>query len=95
MYLGRVVEMAATEDLFDNANHPYTRALIDEMPSIKNRKRRFSALKGEVPSPLSPPPGCHFHTRCPHAMAVCREIKPALKEVAPAHFSACHLNETA
>jgi peptide/nickel transport system ATP-binding protein len=93
MYLGRVVEEAPTEELFARPNHPYTRALLDEVPTISTRKRRFTAIKGEIPSPLNPPAGCHFHPRCPLAMEVCRNTAPALKEVAAGHSAACHLND--
>ena len=92
MYLGRIVEEAPAEEIFARANHPYTQALLAEVPRIEARKREFTAIKGEIPSPLAPPPGCHFHPRCPHAMAVCREIAPVLREIAPRHRSACHLN---
>ena len=92
MYLGRIVEEAPAEEIFARANHPYTQALLAEVPRIEARKREFTAIKGEFPSPLAPPPGCHFHPRCPHAMAVCREIAPTLREIAPQHRSACHLN---
>jgi len=95
MYLGRIVELAATEALFLAPNHPYTRALIEEVPRLDPRKRRFSALKGEIPSPLHPPSGCHFHPRCPHAFARCRSERPALREIAPGRLSACHLNDVA
>ncbi len=93
MYLGRIVEEAPSEEIFARANHPYTQALLSEVPRIEARKREFTAIKGEIPSPLHPPPGCHFHPRCPHAMPVCREVAPALKTVAPGHRSACHLND--
>ena len=93
MYLGRVVETAPAEEVFARANHPYTRALLAEVPRIDNRKRRFAGVQGEIPSPLNPPGGCHFHPRCPHAMARCRTERPALREIAPGHRSACHLNE--
>jgi len=92
MYLGRIVEEAPAEEIFARPNHPYTQALLAEVPRIDSRKREFAAIKGEIPSPLAPPPGCHFHPRCPHAMPVCREIAPRLREVAPLHRSACHLN---
>ncbi len=92
MYLGRIVEEAPAEEIFARANHPYTQALLSEVPRIDTRKREFTAIKGEIPSPLNPPPGCHFHPRCPHAMAACREQAPVLREVAPGHRSACHLN---
>jgi len=93
MYLGRIVEVARTEALFDSPNHPYTRALLAEVPRIDARRRRFAALKGEIPSPLNPPPGCHFHPRCPHAMDRCREAAPPLREIAPGRWSACFLND--
>jgi len=92
MYLGRIVEEAPAEEIFARANHPYTQALLAEIPRIDARKRQFTAIKGEIPSPLDPPSGCHFHPRCPHAMPICREQAPALKGIAPAHRSACHLN---
>jgi peptide/nickel transport system ATP-binding protein len=92
MYLGRIVESASTEDIFARANHPYTQALLAEVPRIEARKRRFTAVKGEIPSPINPPSGCHFHPRCPHAMPRCREAVPTLRDIAPGHRSACHLN---
>jgi len=93
MYLGRVVEVAATEDIFDAPNHPYTQALLSEVPRIELRKRDYQPIKGEIPSPLDPPPGCHFHPRCPHASERCRAERPALREIAPGRWSACHLND--
>ncbi len=92
MYLGRVVESAPAEEIFSSANHPYTQALLRQVPRLETRKTRFQPIVGEIPSPLAPPPGCHFHPRCPHAMPRCREEAPALREVAPGHLSACHLN---
>jgi peptide/nickel transport system ATP-binding protein len=71
MYLGRIVEEAPTEEIFNHANHPYTCALLAEVPRIESRKHRFTAITGEIPSPLNPPPGCHFHPRCPYAMPRC------------------------
>ena len=94
MYLGRIVESSPTGELFAAPNHPYTKALLAEVPDIAVRRKSFVAIKGEIPSPLDPPPGCHFHPRCPHALARCREERPALKEIAPGRWSACHLNET-
>ncbi|MDR3535930.1 MAG: ATP-binding cassette domain-containing protein [Acetobacteraceae bacterium] len=93
MYLGRIVESAPTEAVFTHANHPYTRALLSEVPRIEARKRRFTAITGEIPSPLNPPTGCHFHPRCPFAMARCSVESPALREIAAGHRSACHLND--
>ncbi len=92
MYLGRVVEQAPSEEIFARANHPYTVSLLSAVPRIEARKRAFATVQGEIPSPLNPPPGCHFHPRCPHAMERCRVEVPALKEIAPGHLSACHLN---
>lgn len=95
MYLGRVVEEAPTEEVFRRANHPYTQSLLASVPRIESRKRAFSTVKGEIPSPLDPPGGCHFHPRCPHAMERCRLERPALRQIAPGHHSACHLNDAA
>jgi len=93
MYLGRVVETATVDEVFQRPNHPYTRALLAEIPSLKSRHKIFTAIKGEIPSPLNPPTGCHFHPRCPHAMPRCKTERPLLREVAPMQFSACHLND--
>jgi peptide/nickel transport system ATP-binding protein len=93
MYLGRVVEIAATEELFSKPNHPYTQALLANAPRITSKKQRFTPIAGEIPSPFAPPTGCHFHPRCPHAMPRCRSERPALTEIAPGHLSACHLND--
>ena len=92
MYLGRVVESAPAGELFARPNHPYTQALLAEAPTLEVRKKEFIAIKGEIPSPLHPPSGCHFHPRCPHATARCKSERPEWKEVAPGHASACHLN---
>ena len=96
MYLGRVVETAPAEELFNKPNHPYTQGLLAEVPSLTVRKKDFVAIKGEIPSPLNPPTGCHFHPRCPHAGSVpgdrCKTEQPMLKEIAVNRFSACHLN---
>jgi peptide/nickel transport system ATP-binding protein len=93
MYLGRIVEIAPTEALFRAPNHPYTRALLANVPRLEARKQRFEPVKGEIPSPFDPPSGCHFHPRCPFAMARCRDERPALAEIAPGRWSACHLND--
>ena len=95
MYLGRVVESAPTAALFSEPNHPYTRALLDEVPRMDLRHRVFEPVRGEIPSPLDPPRGCHFHPRCPHATARCRSEVPRLREIASGHRSACHLNDMA
>jgi peptide/nickel transport system ATP-binding protein len=93
MYLGRVVESGPTEEFFAEPNHPYAQALLAEIPRLDHRKRTFHPIKGEIPSPLDPPPGCHFHPRCPHAFDRCRSEVPKLREIAPKRFSACHLND--
>jgi peptide/nickel transport system ATP-binding protein len=93
MYLGRIVESAPTEEIYAHPNHPYTQALLAEVPRIDARRRQFSVIRGEIPSPLAPPPGCHFHPRCPHAMPRCKIERPRLREIAPQRFSACHLND--
>jgi peptide/nickel transport system ATP-binding protein len=95
MYLGRVVEQAPSEEIFARANHPYTQSLLSAVPRIEARRRAFNVVQGEIPSPLNPPQGCHFHPRCAHAMARCKVERPALREIAPGHFSACHLNDAA
>ncbi|HQR77802.1 MAG TPA: ABC transporter ATP-binding protein [Burkholderiaceae bacterium] len=93
MYLGRIVETAATEELFARPNHPYTQALLFEVPRLDRKRRTFVPIKGEIPSPLAPPSGCHFHPRCPRAMPRCSVEAPALREIAPGRLSACHLND--
>jgi peptide/nickel transport system ATP-binding protein len=92
MYLGRIVEDGASEDLFSRPNHPYTMALLAEIPRLDTRRRQFAPVTGEIPSPMAPPAGCHFHPRCPHAMERCRREAPELREIAPGRRSACHLN---
>jgi oligopeptide/dipeptide ABC transporter ATP-binding protein len=93
MYLGRIVELAATAEIFARPLHPYTRALLDSVPVPDPAHRRVgrTVLQGDMPSPMAPPPGCPFHTRCPHVMPRCRTERPELLEDAPAHWSACHL----
>ncbi|HRK17789.1 MAG TPA: ATP-binding cassette domain-containing protein [Hyphomicrobiaceae bacterium] len=93
MYLGRVVESAATEALFAGPNHPYAKALLAEVPRLSTEKRTFHPIQGEIPSPLSPPQGCHFHPRCPYAFRRCSVEVPRLREIAPGRLSACHLND--
>jgi peptide/nickel transport system ATP-binding protein len=93
MYLGRVVESGPTRELYERPNHPYTAALVAEVPRVDARHRTYIPIHGEIPSPLAPPSGCHFHPRCPHAFARCRIEAPALREIAPGRTSACHLND--
>jgi oligopeptide/dipeptide ABC transporter ATP-binding protein len=95
MYLGRIVEMTDKLSLFEMPLHPYTEALLSAVPIPKSsaRGRKRVILKGDVPSPINPPPGCHFHARCPYAMPRCRTDVPALREVTPGHVAACHLHD--
>jgi oligopeptide/dipeptide ABC transporter ATP-binding protein len=92
MYLGRVVETATAEALFSNPQHPYTQALLRELPSIGDIDRSFQPISGEIPSPLNPPKGCHFHPRCPLSFERCKIEAPPLRGVQHNHLSACHLN---
>jgi oligopeptide/dipeptide ABC transporter ATP-binding protein len=91
MYLGEIVELADTDELFDSSLHPYTQALIEAVPipdpKVKNVKVN---LRGEVPSPINPPPGCRFNPRCPKATSICKEKKPQLKEDKKGHLVACY-----
>jgi oligopeptide/dipeptide ABC transporter ATP-binding protein len=90
MYLGQVVEHAETEELFENTLHPYTQALFSAALSADpDVERELIMLEGEVPSPINPPTGCRFHTRCPIAIEECRSIEPPLREIRPGHFAAC------
>jgi len=95
MYLGRIVEMTDKTSLFEMPLHPYTEALLSAVPIPKARAkgRRRMILTGDVPSPINPPPGCHFHARCPYAMARCRVEAPSLREVTPGHLASCHLHD--
>ena len=91
MYLGRIVEIAASRDLYSTPKHPYTEALLSAVPipdPTVTRKR--VVIEGDVPNPIRPPPGCHFHPRCPRAQERCRSEAPALRELAPGHVAACH-----
>jgi peptide/nickel transport system ATP-binding protein len=95
MYLGKLVETAASEELYRHPLHPYTRILLaNALPSHPDDVRDDVVLKGEVPSALNPPRGCRFHPRCPQAMSICAETEPALRDAAPAHAVACHLYGT-
>ncbi len=92
MYLGRIVELSPVRDLFENPSHPYTKALMSAaLPSHPDTVQDEMILSGEVPSPLNPPEGCHFHTRCPFVMDRCSLEDPVVKEVSPGHTVACHL----
>ena len=92
MYLGRIVEYTDKRTLFTDPQHPYTEALLSAVPVPDPRLRRKKmVLQGDVPSPINPPSGCHFHTRCPYAEERCRVESPALREIAPGHTVACHL----
>ena len=95
MYLGRIIESAPTEALFAKPNHPYTQALLGEVPRFDQGRRQFAPVKGEIPSSFDPPAGCYFHPRCPHAMVRCRIEAPVLKEISSGRASACHLNDRA
>lgn len=94
MYLGKMVEKAPSDKLFDKPMHPYTKALLSAIPipSIHNRRKRI-LLKGEISSPINPKPGCRFAARCPNAKEKCFKISPEFKEIEPEHFVACHLYE--
>ena len=96
MYLGRIVELAPRERIFAQPQHPYTEALMAAAPiaAPKARGARL-VIEGDVPSPINPPPGCHFHTRCPYVEARCRVDAPPLQEIAPGHVVACHLRQPA
>jgi len=90
MYLGNFVEQAECTELFEHPLHPYTQALLNEVPRLDVRNIEYAPIKGEIPSPLSPPAGCTFHTRCPKAEPICSQQVPKWREAAPGHFAACH-----
>jgi oligopeptide transport system ATP-binding protein len=91
MYLGRIVEVAASRELYTSPKHPYTEALLSAVPiPDPSVVRKRIMLEGDVPNPIRPPPGCHFHTRCPRAAERCRTEAPLLRELAPGHVAACH-----
>ena len=92
MYLGKIVEMASYKNLYTHAKHPYTQALLSAIPvpDPKTSKQRM-ILKGDVPSPINPPTGCHFHPRCPHRMDICDKDEPVINDLGDDHHVACHL----
>ena len=94
MYLGKIVEMAGRNELYAEPLHPYTKALLSAVPipdPIIEKRRERIILTGDVPSPINPPSGCHFHTRCPYVMDVCKQIDPIFADQGRGHYVACHL----
>jgi|694.fasta_scaffold94269_2 peptide/nickel transport system ATP-binding protein/oligopeptide transport system ATP-binding protein len=95
MYLGSLVEVTNRQELYHNPLHPYTQALLSAIPIAKpGRKRQRIMLRGEIPSPINPPSGCRFHTRCPFAAEICKQEVPPLEQKAPGHWAACHFVES-
>lgn len=91
MYLGKIVELADKKEMFENPMHPYTEALLSAVPSFKPKDKDRILLRGDVPSPLNPPTGCHFHPRCHRVLPICNQVEPNLIEQAEGHFVSCHL----
>ena len=97
MYLGNIVELADAQELFNNPKHPYTEALMNAIPTTDfDTNREIQILEGDIPSPVNPPSGCKFHTRCKYCTEICQHQIPQWREVSPNHFVACHhiLGET-
>lgn len=96
MYLGKLVELASADDIYAKPLHPYTQALLAAIPSPTPQviKREVKKLAGDPPTPLNPPPGCRFHTRCPHSIERCKIEEPKLAEIMPGHWAACHLHDS-
>jgi len=94
MYLGKIVELANKDEIFENPLHPYTEALLSAVSSLRAKGKKRILLHGDVPSPLNPPPGCHFHPRCHRVLPMCHQKEPQLVEISPEHFVACHLYNT-
>ena len=90
MYLGNMVELAPAQEIFDHPMHPYTQALINAIPTVESREKELHILEGDIPSPVNPPDGCKFHTRCEHCTEICRHVVPTWEEVSPGHYAACH-----
>ncbi len=93
MYAGKIAETAPSADLFNAPQHPYTVGLMNSFPSIDGERKRLQGIPGSPPNLVTPPPGCRFAPRCPHVMAVCQTVEPALRAVSPARRAACHLYE--
>jgi len=92
MYLGRIVEHGPVDEVLNRPRHPYTQALLSAVPVIDEASRRkIIKLEGDMPSPVNPPPGCHFHPRCPQCMPQCREVYPGTSTVGTGHTVHCHL----
>ena len=96
MYLGKIAEIADSGRIYSDPRHPYTAALLSAIPvpdPKMERHRKLVQLEGEIPSPINPPSGCRFHTRCPIAQSICSEVEPPLEQKAPGHWSACHFSD--